>query len=95
MKTKKYSPTLYVYAPNRKTLYGAIPQPIHLKINYRFNTFSEMTFEIKKFYYNSRKGEWVKNPLYDKITKNKSNLDIMGALISIFDFRFLVVSYLP
>jgi len=70
MKVKKYSPTLYVYAPNRKTLYGTIPQPIHLKINYRFNTFSEMTFEIKKFYYNSHKGEWVKNPLYDKITKN-------------------------
>ena len=70
MKVKKYSPTLYVYAPNRKTLYGTTPQPIHLKINYRFNTFSEMTFEIKKFYYNSHKGEWVKNPLYDKITKN-------------------------
>ena len=70
MKFKETEPTLYVYAPNRTTLYGCTPLPSKLSINYRFNTFSEMSFEIRKYYYNERKEEWVKNPLYDKIEKN-------------------------
>ena len=70
MKFKETEPTLYVYAPNRTTLYGCAPLPNKLSINYRFNTFSEMSFEIRKYYYNERKEEWVKNPLYDKIEKN-------------------------
>ena len=70
MKFKETEPTLYVYAPNRTTLYGCTPLPNKLSINYRFNTFSEMSFEIRKYYYNERKEEWVKNSLYDKIEKN-------------------------
>ena len=70
MKFKETEPTLYVYAPNRTTLYGCAPLPNKLSINYRFNTFSEMSFEIRKYYYNERKEEWVKNSLYDKIEKN-------------------------
>ena len=70
MKFKEAEPTLYIYAPNRTTLYGAIPCPSHLSINYRFNTFSEMSFEIKKYYYNDKKEKWVENPLYDKVKKN-------------------------
>lgn len=70
MKFKETEPTLYVYAPNRTTLYGCTPLPNKLSINYRFNTFSEMSFEIRKYYYDERKEEWVKNPLYDKIEKN-------------------------
>ena len=70
MKFKETEPTLYVYAPNRTTLYGCTPLPNKLSINYRFNTFSEMSFEIRKYYYDERKEEWVKNSLYDKIEKN-------------------------
>ena len=47
MKFKETEPTLYVYAPNRTTLYGCAPLPNKLNINYRFNTFSEMSFEIR------------------------------------------------
>ena len=61
MKFKETEPTLYVYAPNRTTLYGCAPLPNKLSINYRFNTFSEMSFEIRKYYYDERKEEWVKD----------------------------------
>ena len=70
MKFKKTEPSLYIYAPNRTTQYGVIPVPVHLNINYRFNTFSEMQFEIRKYYYNDRKEKWVRNPLYDMVEKN-------------------------
>ena len=70
MKFKETEPTLYIYAPNRTTLYGAIPCPTHLNINYRFNTFSEMSFEIKKYYYDDKQEKWVKNSLYEQVKKN-------------------------
>ena len=70
MKFKEKVPTLYVYSPNRTTILGVIPQPMHLNINYRFNTFSQMSFEIYKYYYNSKIGKWVKNPVYNEIEKN-------------------------
>lgn len=70
MKFKKTEPTLYAFAPNRTTQYGAIPTPLHLNINYRFNTFSEMSFEVRKYYYDDREEKWVKNPVYDNIEKN-------------------------
>lgn len=70
MKFKNTSPTVYVYAPNRTTLYGSISEPLHLNIDYRFNTFSQMEFEIRKFYYDVTKEKWVENPLYNNIEKN-------------------------
>ena len=75
MKFKEKAPTLYVYSPNRTTILGVIPQPMHLNINYRFNTFSQMSFEIYKYYYNSKIGKWVKNPVYNA-TGLKKNIQL-------------------
>lgn len=70
MKFVQFPPTVYVCHPDRKTIFGGIHSPINLNINYRFNTFSEMSFEISRYYYDERDGQWLKNPLYDKIEKN-------------------------
>ena len=70
MKINKRPPNIFVCAPNRRDVYGAITIPTHLEIQYNFGTFSEMKFEISQKIYDEVIEEYIDNQIYDELVEN-------------------------
>lgn len=70
MQINKTPPDLYIYTPDKRTMYGMVVQPQELSVDYNFNVASKMSFKVNKFIYDTDNYSWIKNPCYDALSQN-------------------------
>lgn len=69
MDTRRFK-EIFLYPPNRRQKIGAIKNYEHFTGDYRFGAASEISFQVRKNYYNIETEKWEKNLLYDELNKN-------------------------
>ena len=69
MDTRRFK-EIFLYPPNRRQKIGAIKNYEHFTGDYRFGAASEISFQVRKNYYNLETEKWETNLLYDKLNKN-------------------------
>lgn len=78
-------PELAVVRPSRQTAITQVVAPMHIKTDYKFNSVSQLEFQVQKYLYDEISGKWYKNPSYDELTSN--NLIYSSEVSDIFKFK--------
>lgn len=63
------SPDVFVLSPDKRICYGVARGLTNFTEDVRFNTCSEMSFKIADKVCDPLSGEWMKNPVYNELTK--------------------------
>lgn len=64
------NPEMYVISPDRRECYGAVRMLTEMSEDVRFNSCSELKFRVAEKVCDPLTGEWVSNPVFNKLEKN-------------------------
>jgi hypothetical protein len=59
-----------VISPDRRECYGAVRMLTEMSEDVRFNSCSELKFRVAEKVCDPLTGEWVSNPVFNKLEKN-------------------------
>lgn len=71
MATLEPTPQIYIFKQDRRSCLGVVTHPIEFTEDIRFNACSEISFKVAEKYYDIYQEEWVDNPYYDSIERNR------------------------